>query len=84
MRDLTYDLDSTTYWSIERHVVATTGGAITCCSSCSNVVATRRFARVNSCTSGCICKRHRASKPNAHAPSLLYVLTLSKFPLCGG
>jgi len=44
-----------THWSIDKHVVATTGGDINCASSCSTVVAVRRALRVYFLTSGWTC-----------------------------
>ena len=44
--------ESVTHWSIDKHVVATTGGDINCASSCSTVVAVRRALRVYFLTSG--------------------------------
>jgi len=47
--------ESVTHWSIDKHVVATTGGDINCASSCSTVVAVRRALRVYFLTSGWTC-----------------------------
>ena len=47
------NIEKGTHWSIERQVVATTGGVISCCSSCSTVVGALRLLSVNRLTSGC-------------------------------